>query len=531
VASIGTGGLVTTLNKPVELLSRLYTGRRSKPREWTAAEDQLLSSAVAKHNAKNWKTIAQSVPNRNHVQCMQRWGKVLKPGTKRGMWEAEEDAKLTELVKGGVSTWKHIAALIEGRTSKQCRERWTHHLDPGLRRDPFDGDEDALIVEQQAKMGNRWSAIARMLPGRTDDAVKLRWYSLQNAKTPRRRARKGSKPPAAAAAAPAAAAVTAAYSAAAGAAADPASAAGTSHQPYILEAAAAAGAAAGTSCVGTAAAAPLSTSSFASSAGAASRGGSTRRVSIDPKAVAFAAQPLRAVPEAPSLAPRTVPPLPVQPGQPHRRGSSNPQRSPPSAHQAPPQPSQPVLLQPQPHQSLPERLMAWGMRLGRKASGMTSQAAQQQDHPGLPQPPQRPSLKKSQTWHSSNSEKDFRPTEETVVPPRKMPKTVQELLTKLSALQVEEFLHRGRRSFSTPQHRSTRASLLHSMGGSDNGIGGGGGGGGGGGPAGGPPARPAARPGSGSGSDASMDWNEIGELMLQAEGTDENFDDILDLLS
>ena len=191
--------------------------------------------------------------------------------------------------------------------------------------------------------------------------------------------------------------------------------------------------------------------------------------------------------------------------------------------------------------------MAWGMRLGRKASGLTSvrqeQAAQQQYHPGLPQLPQRPSLKKSQTWHSSNSEKDFRPTEETAVPPRKMPQTVQELLTKLSALQVEEFLHRGRRSFSTPQHRSTRASLLHSMGGSDNGIGGGGGGGSGGGgsggsgggggsgPAGSPPARPVARPGSGSGSDASMDWNEIGELMLQVEGTDENFDDILDLLT
>ena len=126
-----------------------------------------------------------------------------------------------------------------------------------------------------------------------------------------------------------------------------------------------------------------------------------------------------------------------------------------------------------------------------------------------------------------------------------MPKTVQELLAKLSALQVEEFLHRGRRSFSTPLHRNTRASILTSMGGSDNGTGGGGGGDGGGGggggggsgssggggePAGSSPDRPAARPGSGLGSDVSMDWNEVGES-TQAERTDGYFDDILDLFS
>lgn len=39
-------------------------------------------------------------------------------------------------------------------------------------------EEDRLILEAQARLGNRWSAIAAMLPGRTEDAVKIRWKSL-----------------------------------------------------------------------------------------------------------------------------------------------------------------------------------------------------------------------------------------------------------------------------------------------------------------------------------------------------------------
>lgn len=38
--------------------------------------------------------------------------------------------------------------------------------------------EDKIILEMQAKMGNRWSLISQSLPGRTEDAVKIRWKSL-----------------------------------------------------------------------------------------------------------------------------------------------------------------------------------------------------------------------------------------------------------------------------------------------------------------------------------------------------------------
>ncbi len=46
---------------------------RLAPRKWTAEEDELLRVAVESNDGKNWKIIAECVPGRNHVQCLQRY--------------------------------------------------------------------------------------------------------------------------------------------------------------------------------------------------------------------------------------------------------------------------------------------------------------------------------------------------------------------------------------------------------------------------------------------------------------------------
>lgn len=101
-------------------------------RKWTRVEDELLREAVAAHGEKNWKTIARYVQGRNHVQCLQRWKKVLKPGLKKGHWTKEEDDLLKEVVGNGFRNWGEVALKIEGRTAKQCRERWSCNLDPSI---------------------------------------------------------------------------------------------------------------------------------------------------------------------------------------------------------------------------------------------------------------------------------------------------------------------------------------------------------------------------------------------------------------
>ncbi|RHY98681.1 hypothetical protein DYB26_010550 [Aphanomyces astaci] len=110
----------------------LQTQGKAIPMRWTTEEDEMLRQAVDTHGERNWKSIAEIVPGRNHTQCLQRWTKVLAPGLIKGHWRPDEDDVLRQLVAEGRKNWGQVAARIPGRTSKQCRERWYNHLDPNI---------------------------------------------------------------------------------------------------------------------------------------------------------------------------------------------------------------------------------------------------------------------------------------------------------------------------------------------------------------------------------------------------------------
>jgi hypothetical protein len=113
----------------------LTAGRTGK---WVEDGELKLENSVRMHGGKDWAAIAALVPGRTNKQCSSRWHDVLNPDIallagRAGSWIEGEDLKLKKSVQmHGGKDWAAIAVLVPGRTKDQCRNRWHNVLDPSI---------------------------------------------------------------------------------------------------------------------------------------------------------------------------------------------------------------------------------------------------------------------------------------------------------------------------------------------------------------------------------------------------------------
>lgn len=103
-----------------------------------------------------------------------------KGGYAKKVWEPSEDAILRNtILSNGPLNWNVVASYLSDRTGKQCRERWHNHLADGIKKGDWSKEEDSIILSAHRQFGNQWARISKMLPSRTENDIKNRYYMLE----------------------------------------------------------------------------------------------------------------------------------------------------------------------------------------------------------------------------------------------------------------------------------------------------------------------------------------------------------------
>ncbi|KAG7450145.1 uncharacterized protein BT62DRAFT_961767 [Guyanagaster necrorhizus] len=133
---------------------------KSTSRAWTQEEDDLLVQVMNRNGGfENWKEVATLIPGRTNKACRKRWLHSLCPDLRKSAWTPKEDALLVALHKRHKNKWSTIARFIPGRTDDACSKRFREALDPRLKKDPWTHAEDTKLLQLYSRLGPKWKEV------------------------------------------------------------------------------------------------------------------------------------------------------------------------------------------------------------------------------------------------------------------------------------------------------------------------------------------------------------------------------------
>ena len=95
---------------------------------------------------------------------------------RRCRFTPEEDEKLKALVEMyGKNNWSIIASFMDGRQSRQCKERYLNYLVPGFFKGQWTNEEDDLLGKLYIENGPKWTFLQKYFPERNANSLKNRW--------------------------------------------------------------------------------------------------------------------------------------------------------------------------------------------------------------------------------------------------------------------------------------------------------------------------------------------------------------------
>ena len=144
--------------------------------KWIKEETDLLKKLV-KVIGRNWKAIAEQMNGRTKIQCMQKFNR-MKDVSKKGQWSAKEDQIVKDwALRNGPRKWSICSVVVEGRSGKQCRDRWRNYLDPFINHSEWTDTEQMKVFAEMKHNWSSWTLIAKNITNRSESAVKNLFYS------------------------------------------------------------------------------------------------------------------------------------------------------------------------------------------------------------------------------------------------------------------------------------------------------------------------------------------------------------------